>query len=88
MDLDALAPVGEEMDQEDDGREVHGNKGEELDNQELLTQEERGMTVQEWVRKNAELAEEKFRERCEGVIGRLVEEGRRAVRAIEGIRGG
>ena len=86
VDLDSLAPVGEEMNV--DGGEVDENEGEEVNNEELLTQEERGMTVQEWVRRNAERAEEKFRERCEGVIGRLVEEGKRAVRAIEGIRGG
>lgn len=85
VDLDALAPVGGV--DIDDGGEDGGNEG-AVNNEELLTQEERGMTVQEWVRRNAERAEGKFRERCEGVIGRLVEESKRAVRAIEGIKGG
>ena len=73
--------AADDDDDDDDG----GNRDGEGD---LLTPEEKSMTVQEWVRRNADMAEERFRERCEGMIGRLVEEGRRAVRAIEGIRGG
>ena len=76
MDLDLDVNNGDDEAGDDDG------------GGDLLTTEEKSMTVHEWVRRNAERAEERLRERCEGMIGRLVEEGMRAVRAIEGIRGG
>ena len=86
IDIDSIAPLAD-MDIDPDGERGDVEGGGD-DPGELLTTEEKSMTVQEWVRRNAERAEERFRERCEGVIGRLVEEGRRAVRAIEGIGGG
>lgn len=50
-----------------------------------VTEEERGMSVEEWILANAARAEEKLRGECEGLIGGFEGEGLRALRAVEGI---
>ena len=50
-----------------------------------LTSPEERMTVEEWIKFNATRAEEKLRNECERLVGRLEGEGNRALRALEGI---
>ncbi|OBT66275.1 hypothetical protein VE03_04358 [Pseudogymnoascus sp. 23342-1-I1] len=50
-----------------------------------LTEEERGMTVEEWVGWNAGVAEERLRRECERMVGCFEREGGRAMRALEGV---
>jgi hypothetical protein len=50
-----------------------------------LTSPEKKMTVGEWIKYNAEMAEEKLRSECERMVGRFESEGTRAMRALEGI---
>lgn len=50
-----------------------------------LTSPEKKMTVEEWIHYNAEMAEEKLRNECEGMVGRFEMEGGRAMRALEGV---
>ena len=50
-----------------------------------LTSPERQMTVEQWILHNAEMAEEKLRNECEGMVGIFESQGTRAIRALEGI---
>jgi len=56
-----------------------------LKNGQQLSEEERGMTVEEWIHYNASLAEEKLRSECEAMVGCFEREGGRAMRALEGV---
>ena len=47
---------------------------------------EKQMTVEEWILHNAEKAEEKLRNECEGMVGNFESQGTRAMRALEGIQ--
>lgn len=51
-----------------------------------LTSPEKQMTVEEWILHNAELAEEKLRTECEGMVGKFESQGTRAMIALEGIQ--
>ena len=50
-----------------------------------LTSPEKKMTVEEWILYNANLAEEKLRNECEGMVGLFEQQGGRAMRALEGV---
>lgn len=50
-----------------------------------LTSPEKKMTVEEWVKYNAEVAEEKLRGDCERMVGLFEKEGTRAMQALEGV---
>lgn len=50
-----------------------------------LTSPEKKMTVEEWVKYNAEVAEEKLRGECERMVGLFEREGTRAMQALEGV---
>ncbi|RPA80451.1 hypothetical protein BJ508DRAFT_415435 [Ascobolus immersus RN42] len=49
----------------------------------LLTAEERNMTVEEWVKYNALLAEKRVLEACERMVQEFEREGRRAIECLE-----
>ncbi|TQS38284.1 hypothetical protein Golomagni_01213 [Golovinomyces magnicellulatus] len=51
---------------------------------ELSSLEEK-MTVAEWIKYNAQLAEEKLRHECECMVNNFEREGTRAIRALEGV---
>jgi len=51
-----------------------------------LTSPEKQMTVEEWILHNADMAEEKLRNECEGMVGIFESQGTRAMRALEGIQ--
>lgn len=50
-----------------------------------LTSPEKNMTVEAWIKHNADLAEEKLRAECERMVGVFEREGGRAMRTLEGI---
>lgn len=50
-----------------------------------LSSPEKRLTVEEWVRWNAERGEDKLREDCERLVGRFEGEGVRALKTLEGI---
>lgn len=50
-----------------------------------LTEEERKMTVEEWIRYNAVRAEERLKAECEALVGVFEREGMRAVASLEGV---
>lgn len=50
-----------------------------------LTDEEKRMTVKEWVMYNAKRGEEKLRGECERLLGAFEIEARRAVGVLEGL---
>lgn len=50
-----------------------------------MSDEERGMSVEEWVRWNASRGEEALRVRCEEMVMRFEREGTRAMSVLEGI---
>ena len=50
-----------------------------------LTSPEKKMTVEEWIKFNAQQGEERLRNECERLVGRFEGEGNRALRALEGI---
>lgn len=50
-----------------------------------LTSPEKGMSVEEWVRHNARLSEERLRRECERRISVFEKEGNRARQVLEGI---
>jgi len=50
-----------------------------------LTSPEKKMTVEEWIKHNAQVAEEKLKEQCEKMVGRFESEGTKAMRTLEGI---
>lgn len=52
---------------------------------EVMSEEERGMTVEEWVRWGAGRAEELVRRECEEMVMGFEREGMRALRVLEGI---
>ena len=56
-----------------------------LKNGQELSNEERDMSVEEWIHYNAQLAEEKLRGECEAMVGSFEREGTRAMRALEGM---
>lgn len=51
-----------------------------------LSSPEKKMTVEEWILYNANLAEEKLRGECEGMVGAFEQQGGRAMRALEGVQ--
>ncbi|KAF2480031.1 hypothetical protein BDY17DRAFT_327018 [Neohortaea acidophila] len=51
----------------------------------VLTSPEKGMTVEEWMRSQAEKGEAELRRRCEEVVGMFEREGLRALRSLEGV---
>jgi hypothetical protein len=50
-----------------------------------LTSPEKSMTVEEWIKFNAERGAERLRNDCERLVGRFESEGNRALKALEGI---
>lgn len=50
-----------------------------------LTSPEKSMTVEEWIKYNAEVAEEKLKGECERMVGLFEREGIRAMQALEGV---
>ncbi|KAL8761762.1 MAG: hypothetical protein Q9184_002161 [Pyrenodesmia sp. 2 TL-2023] len=50
-----------------------------------LSSPEKKLTVEEWVRWNAERGEDKLREKCERLVGKFESEGVRALKTLEGI---
>ena len=48
-----------------------------------LTDEEKGMTVREWVYYNAQRGEEKLRAECERLVHKFEEEAERAIGVLE-----
>lgn len=50
-----------------------------------LTSPEKGLTVEEWVRWNAEQAEEELRRKCEGMVAVFEGEGNRAMGVLGGL---
>ncbi|MCJ1473644.1 hypothetical protein MMC13_002295 [Lambiella insularis] len=50
-----------------------------------LSSPEKRMTVEEWIKYNAERGEENLRIECERLVGRFESEGNRALRSLEGI---
>lgn len=50
-----------------------------------LSEEERKMTVEEWIRYNAVKAEERLKGECEALVGMFEREGMRAVVSLEGV---
>ncbi|KUJ16985.1 BIR-domain-containing protein [Mollisia scopiformis] len=51
----------------------------------VLTSPEKKMTVEEWIKYNAEVAEEKLKGECERMVGLFETEGTRAMQALEGV---
>ncbi|KIW07687.1 uncharacterized protein PV09_01626 [Verruconis gallopava] len=51
----------------------------------VLGQDERKMTVEQWVRWNASIGEERLRRECESLVMLFEQEGGRALRSLEGI---
>lgn len=47
---------------------------------------EKSMNVEEWIKHNARMAEEKLRGECERMVGVFEEAGQRAMRSVEGIK--
>ncbi|KAK4200974.1 hypothetical protein QBC40DRAFT_339390 [Triangularia verruculosa] len=50
-----------------------------------LTSPEKGMTVEEWIYHNAELAEQMLKMECENLVSTFEREGTRAMRVLEGL---
>jgi hypothetical protein len=50
-----------------------------------LKHEEKQMTVEQWVRWNAQVGEERLRRECEGLVMVFEKEGGRALRCLEGV---
>jgi hypothetical protein len=50
-----------------------------------LKSEEKQMTVEQWVRWNAQVGEERLRRECEGLVMVFEKEGGRALRCLEGV---
>lgn len=50
-----------------------------------LTSPEKKMTVEEWIKHNAAVAEEKLKSECERMVGLFEREGTRAMAALEGV---
>lgn len=50
-----------------------------------LTSPEKGMTVEEWIYHNAELAEQMLKMECENMVSAFEREGTRAMRVLEGL---
>jgi hypothetical protein len=50
-----------------------------------LSEREKGMSVEQWVRWNAERGEERLRRECEALVTAFEKEGGRALRVLEGI---
>lgn len=50
-----------------------------------LTSPEKKMSVEEWIRYNAQMAEERLRNECERMVGAFEREGTRAMAALEGV---
>jgi hypothetical protein len=85
VDLEAIfmnSPGGENA--IDNVADMLGAATDKIRNAELTSPEKR-MTVEEWIHHNAQLAEEKLKNECERMVGRLESEGTRAMRALEGI---
>lgn len=50
-----------------------------------LSNVEKGMTVEQWIRYNAEQAEERLKAECERMVSTFENQGTRAMKALEGI---
>jgi hypothetical protein len=53
---------------------------------ENMSSEERGMTVEQWVRWNAKRGGEQLKARCETMVTAFEQQGAKAQRALDGIR--
>lgn len=51
----------------------------------VLTSPEKKLTVEEWIRYNAQRGEDKLRDDCERLVGRFEGEGLRALKTLEGM---
>ena len=51
----------------------------------ILSDEEKKLSVEEWVKWNAKKGEEKLRLDCERIVGKFESEGVRALKSLEGI---
>ena len=72
----------------------HGTPGTDVENIDLanglpgtkvLTSPEKRYTVEQWIKTNAEKAEDRLRNDCERLVGKFEEEGMRALRTLEGL---
>ena len=50
-----------------------------------LTSDEKQLTVEDWIKKNAGQAEDRLQQECERMIGKFEDEGNRALTSMEGI---
>ncbi|KAK0129182.1 hypothetical protein ONS95_001117 [Cadophora gregata] len=64
--------------------DVFGNAVDKVKNGELTSPEKR-MTVEEWIKHNAAMAEEKLKSECERMVSVFESEGSRAMQALEGV---
>lgn len=51
-----------------------------------VTSPEKNMTVEQWIKYNAEMAETKLKADCERMVNVFEEAGQRAMRSVEGIK--
>ncbi|KAG8167291.1 hypothetical protein KVR01_002980 [Diaporthe batatas] len=80
VDLDSVFG-GFQNDQED----THGAADRFFSKGGELTEQERNMTVEEWIYYNAGQAEQKLKFECESMVMAFEKEGTRAIRALEGL---
>ncbi|KAK3319002.1 hypothetical protein B0H66DRAFT_517468 [Apodospora peruviana] len=80
VDLDAVfsPPRADDADKEN-GVDKLLRKGSEL------TSPEKGMTVEEWIYHNAEIAEQKLKYECEAMVSTFEREANRAMNVLEGL---
>lgn len=62
-------------------KENHSN----ANSRKLLTSPEKKLTVEEWIKFNAQRGEERLRNDCERLVGRFEDQGVRALKTLEGI---
>lgn len=79
VDVDELL-FGDSGDKENNDLNIFFDGGKDA-----LSTPEKKMTVEEWIRFNAERAAEQLRRECERVVGLFEREGGRAMKALEGI---
>lgn len=84
VDLDTIFAHMKSPDKENASLALGGAMG-SLRVAEGLTEEERKMTVEEWIRYNAVKAEERLKAECEALVGVFEREGMRAVASLEGV---
>tara|TARA_R110002060_G_C2088074_1_gene96934 strand:- start:143 stop:463 length:321 start_codon:yes stop_codon:yes gene_type:complete len=64
--------------------DVLGSAADKVKNGDLTSPEKR-MTVEEWIKHNAAMAEEKLRGECERMVSVFESQGSRAMQALEGV---